>query len=1031
MARTRHANFTTEQAKAGHKAIWLVELPDWGYYVASRTGVTLTVDGDSHAYDDAHLALNGIPSIRYQGVTGLAGFAPASNCTIEITNPEKASDLFNTYTRLTDPVVRVLLLFDDGSLDHDEALPLFTGIVSDARFNWSRLTLTCRGRKRRSWPVLPPTEVTAATFPSSTPETRGLRLPLIYGKWTHYTAAASPELQTGTHNGLPLVYLGAHSGGVIADHKMDTIAHPSDYGFAMVGDKANDPSFNPSDHFTCNFVRYDRQSDGFTMIADFLIGSDNKTLEFDEGGGDLTATLTEGEYSGETLAEEIDTQLDAAGGWAYGCSYSRTTFKFTITCVGGNPTLHWNTDATTQELAKTLGYSTAADDAGAASYEADEARRNYWIDEAPARADMPAGLRGIAVVRPRKIGKSYRYRPEANQVLESQADKAFDFSTTTSATLTANSRMWFGFSDLSDRLGVIPSAINATDLVLGIELGAVTDGGNGVLTVTAEMSDGTDYSDSWTSPGANSYIFWAVSGEGAYAIATWADLSGSEWKLSTDANLAVEVQHIWLYYKGLTMAGGYTTPEVFASWEADVRAVENMNDKFEAFGHGRILQIPARPVEYLTLKHDLPILGLFDGFEDDGTLTAGPGSGSLIRKPVAVAESLLRNWMGFNAGDLDTASLTSAQSDLDTAGIDEAHLFLQKPIDGAALLVNFAKEYGFRVCDDEEGKLSFSYFDSSDTAAMAFTASNIFKMKEIYPTPLSQLFTGVHVRQAYDYARNQHRSDVLVKATKKDSQTNTAEAIDNSTDPVTIDVVDYTKLCKAYGTGAVVANTTDLSKSGEHFVSKGVRAGDVVYLEDNDENTTVSSTTDDENIVLADARTNDADATYAIFAPNILIDQELFTLTEVDTGNSFTGSRTAHNTTIAAHDSGERIYIAEGWSDNGAGTRDESGAGNREEDAMEALARYGVENTLELSAPWLRNDTTAAAIRDAYFDYGYQRKWMVRFLAGLAAVHLEPDKDLITITHDLLPTAISGGKFEVKEVNILPPNKVEILARQV
>lgn len=97
----------------------------------------------------------------------------------------------------------------------------------------------------------------------------------------------------------------------------------------------------------------------------------NDKIDFDEGGAELTATLTAGTYNGQTLATEVKTQLDAAGG-TYTVSYSETTGKFTIVRSAGNFTLRWNTGThKAVDASGLLGFSDAANDTGDSTYTSD------------------------------------------------------------------------------------------------------------------------------------------------------------------------------------------------------------------------------------------------------------------------------------------------------------------------------------------------------------------------------------------------------------------------------------------------------------------------------------------------------------------------------------------------------------------------------------------------------------------------------------------------------------------------------------
>lgn len=125
------------------------------------------------------------------------------------------------------------------------------------------------------------------------------------------------------------------------------------------------------------------KSAGFAQteeITQFTIDATNRHIDFRENGGaELTATLTEGIYTLSELVEEIQTQLDAAsaaGGnsHAYDIGYSTTTKHFTIeSSSAGLAQLDMLWAAGTHNASSTaslLGF-TAEDDAGALSYTSD------------------------------------------------------------------------------------------------------------------------------------------------------------------------------------------------------------------------------------------------------------------------------------------------------------------------------------------------------------------------------------------------------------------------------------------------------------------------------------------------------------------------------------------------------------------------------------------------------------------------------------------------------------------------------------
>lgn len=66
----------------------------------------------------------------------------------------------------------------------------------------------------------------------------------------------------------------------------------------------------------------------------FEIDSTNNKIDFDEGGPELTATLSIGEYSATEIALEVQNQLNAEGALTYTVTFNRTTRIFTIAATG-------------------------------------------------------------------------------------------------------------------------------------------------------------------------------------------------------------------------------------------------------------------------------------------------------------------------------------------------------------------------------------------------------------------------------------------------------------------------------------------------------------------------------------------------------------------------------------------------------------------------------------------------------------------------------------------------------------------------
>ena len=66
----------------------------------------------------------------------------------------------------------------------------------------------------------------------------------------------------------------------------------------------------------------------------FEITRNNNIINFDEGGGELTATISIGKYTATTLQTAVKTALDAVGADTYTVVFDRVTRKYTISSTG-------------------------------------------------------------------------------------------------------------------------------------------------------------------------------------------------------------------------------------------------------------------------------------------------------------------------------------------------------------------------------------------------------------------------------------------------------------------------------------------------------------------------------------------------------------------------------------------------------------------------------------------------------------------------------------------------------------------------
>jgi hypothetical protein len=108
-----------------------------------------------------------------------------------------------------------------------------------------------------------------------------------------------------------------------------------------------------------------RSEGPWVVVAGF-----NDRIDLDEGGAELTATLTPGVYTTTTAyALEVKTQLDAAGALTYTVTYTANRYEIS---AGGAFTLRWLTGTNAVRTAGIdLGFNVTANDTGASNYTGD------------------------------------------------------------------------------------------------------------------------------------------------------------------------------------------------------------------------------------------------------------------------------------------------------------------------------------------------------------------------------------------------------------------------------------------------------------------------------------------------------------------------------------------------------------------------------------------------------------------------------------------------------------------------------------
>lgn len=103
----------------------------------------------------------------------------------------------------------------------------------------------------------------------------------------------------------------------------------------------------------------------------------NDRIDFDEGGGELTANLTPATYTADSLFAHLKTIMDAAGGDTYTWEYLESgsdVNKFKVS-TDGNVAFPWDSGTNTaRSVGDVLGWDVTADDGAAAAHTADYIR---------------------------------------------------------------------------------------------------------------------------------------------------------------------------------------------------------------------------------------------------------------------------------------------------------------------------------------------------------------------------------------------------------------------------------------------------------------------------------------------------------------------------------------------------------------------------------------------------------------------------------------------------------------------------------
>lgn len=119
-------------------------------------------------------------------------------------------------------------------------------------------------------------------------------------------------------------------------------------------------------NFPATNLRHQTRSKVWRSSGYFQITSTNKYIDFKEGAGsELTAIITEGNYTVDALEAEIKLQMEAVGALTHTCSFSRSTGLWTFSVSTSTIDLLTDTGSNAaNSIYDTLGFDESADYTG-------------------------------------------------------------------------------------------------------------------------------------------------------------------------------------------------------------------------------------------------------------------------------------------------------------------------------------------------------------------------------------------------------------------------------------------------------------------------------------------------------------------------------------------------------------------------------------------------------------------------------------------------------------------------------------------
>jgi len=110
----------------------------------------------------------------------------------------------------------------------------------------------------------------------------------------------------------------------------------------------------------------------------FRVDTGNQWVDFNEGGGELSAQIPAGNYDASSLCDAIKAAMELVGTLTYTVTYSDTSNKFTVASTATFSLLWASGSHLASSIGLDIGFDVGSDDTGASSYTGDFPRMHNY-----------------------------------------------------------------------------------------------------------------------------------------------------------------------------------------------------------------------------------------------------------------------------------------------------------------------------------------------------------------------------------------------------------------------------------------------------------------------------------------------------------------------------------------------------------------------------------------------------------------------------------------------------------------------------